>query len=534
MRLPGGGIIARAAGLGMAPFATGQQEIRKGRAKFAIIERPSVQNPPLTLMLAILGEFHQQKLTYCYWKSRRRVYIALSGEADLDLLIGREEQHRAQAILLDQGFKRFPDVANRDHPAVSSYLGYDEPSGRIVHLHLHFRLVIGESLLKNYRLPWEATLLNRAVPHPSLPIRVLDPASEALLLVVRAAIEPNLTDPIALRQRGARDRKFELDRAELSERLDRTTLRKRAGEAFVDDLADEVVDAVFCGLPLNRQGPLRRRIRKELAVHCTYTAVEARLRSCVRAVLWAAGTINKRVLYAPRPSSRRAPGGGCVAAMIGVDGSGKTTVAAAIRDWLGSEVDVMPIYFGTGEGRPSLLLRPFKIMVPVITRLLGAKPRGASHGLISDRAPGALYSSLMVVWATAVAAEKRIKLRAAHRGAARGLVIVADRYPQNEDAGYNDGPLLPRLKRAPGWLRRFEARIYGLARRLPPDLVLKLEVTPETAARREPEMDPTVIRWRIEAASHLVFPGARIVRVDAERPLAEVIRSVKREIWSLL
>ena len=125
-------------------------------------------------------------------------------------------------------------------------------------------------------------------------------------------------------------------------------------------------------------------------------------------------------------------------------------------------------------------------------------------------------------------------MRAAHRGASRGLVVIADRYPQNEDVGYNDGPLLPRLTHAPHWLRQFEAHAYTLAGRLPPDLVLKLEVTAETAARREPDMDPETRRQRIEAARRLTFPGVRIVRVDAERPLEEVIRSVKREIWGLL
>src|SRR6266550_3371064 len=78
----------------------------------------------------------------------------------------------------------------------------------------------------------------------------------------------------------------------------------------------------------------------------------------------------------------RAPGGGCVAAVIGVDGSGKSTVVAAIRAWLGQEIDVVPIYFGTGSGRPSLLLWPFKLMVPLITLLLRTKPQGASHGKI--------------------------------------------------------------------------------------------------------------------------------------------------------
>jgi thymidylate kinase len=503
-------------------------------ARLLVVGHPAAENAPLSLLLAILGEFHRQNLSYCYWKSGQRVAAVLSGEGDLDLLISRDDQHRAQAILLQLGAKQFPDVAGRDHPAVSSYLGYDEPSGRIVHLHLHFRLVVGEKLLKNWRLPWEAAILTRAALHPTLPIRVLDPASEALLLVTRAAVELSRLDPVALRHWAATKRKFELDRERFATRLDRVTLRNRVGEAFAGDLPDMIVNAVFCGRPLDRQRRLQRRIRRALAAHRTFNAVEARLRSSTRAVLWVVGGLNERVLHAPRPGRRRAPGGGCVAAVIGVDGSGKTSVVSAIQAWLRPEVDIMPVYFGTGDGRPALFLLPLKMMVPLITHLLGTKPRGASHGRISDRAPGLIYSLLMMVWAAAVAAEKRIKLRAAHRGASRGVVVIADRYPQNEDVGYNDGPLLPRLTRAPRWLRRFEAGAYICARRLPPDLVLKLEVTPETAARREPNMDPAVIRQRIEAARGLTFFGIRIVRVDAEQPLVEVIRSVKHEIWRLL
>lgn len=191
----------------------------------------------------------------------------------------------------------------------------------------------------------------------------------------------------------------------------------------------------------------------------------------------------------------------------------------------------MPLYFGTGGGRPSLLLRPFKLMLPLATRLLKTRPKGSSHGTISNAAPGALYSVLLMVWATVVAREKHSKLLAAHRGARRGLVVITDRYPQSQIGKFNDGPLLTRLAWAPKWLRRREAHVYELAERLPPDLVIKLIVTPDTAARREPTMDLAVIRERIAVIPQLRFSGARVVSVDAEQPLADVIAAVKREIW---
>jgi thymidylate kinase len=139
-----------------------------------------------------------------------------------------------------------------------------------------------------------------------------------------------------------------------------------------------------------------------------------------------------------------------------------------------------------------------------------------------------------MVWAAVVAHEKRGKLIAARRGASRGLVVITDRYPQSEIDGFNDGPLLTRLAWAPTWLRQWEATSYALARRLPPDLVIKLIVTPETVARREPEMDSTVVKARIEAIPRLTFSAAHRVSVNAEQPLADVIATVKREIWRIL
>jgi len=120
-------------------------------------------------ILTALAHFERQAISYCYWKSSRRAGSVLNGEADVDLLIKKEDQYRAEAILLQQGLKRFPSVAWRDHPAISSFLGFDEAGGGLIHFHLHFRLIVGERLLKNYRIPWEKELLARAVPHPTLP-----------------------------------------------------------------------------------------------------------------------------------------------------------------------------------------------------------------------------------------------------------------------------------------------------------------------------------------------------------------------------
>jgi thymidylate kinase len=474
------------------------------------------------------------EVRYCYWRSSRRVLAALTGESDLDLLVGKQSFHKAQRALIECGFKLFPSVASRDQPSVVSYLGHDEDSGAIVHVHLHARLVVGGALLKTHRLPWEDGLLDRAVTARGIPLRLLDPSTEAVLLVVRSCLELRRTDPVVLRRWSGATSKFERDRAALLGDLDRDAVCERARELLGAELGSAVCSGLYDPHPLGEQHALRRALRRELAKFRSYNAWEGQARTTWRALHLVFGTLNRKFLWWPRPWARLAPGGGVVVALLGVDGSGKSTLVRGLRAWLGSEVDVLPLYLGTGDGRPSLLLLPFKLLMPVASKLVRSKPRGSSHGDVSSAAPGVAYSMLLAAWAIVLAAEKRMKLTAANRAASRGMVVITDRFPQDQIAGFNDGPLLTRLERVPRWLRRFEASAYALARDLSPDLVIRLVASPELIASREPTMDATVIRRRVAELQLLGFPNSQVLDIDASQPVEQVLRLARRQVWSLL
>ena len=320
--------------------------------------------------------------------------------------------------------------------AITSFLGFDEATGRLIHLHVHFRLMLGEPLLKNYHAPWEQELLARAVFHPSFPIRMLDPVSEAFLLTVRMSLEMSRFDPVAVRQRQATLRKFKLDQDELGKRVNREDLRDLSALLLGEDAADLPGDILF---DVGRAHSAKRGLKKNLAPFRTYNSLEMRVRALSRAFSWAAGHLNKRVLHLPRPWSCRAPGGGRVISIIGVDGSGKSTAVSTIKNWLGDEMDVMPVYLGTGNGRASLLLLPLKLMVPLATKLVGPRPKEASDGKVSGRRRGLLYTTLLTGWATVVAIEKRGKLLSAHRGADRGLLSFDRPLPAERDPGFQRG-----------------------------------------------------------------------------------------------
>ena len=486
------------------------------------------------LLIGLLASLEAQKIGYCCWKSSRRAPRGLTGGSDLDLLIARPQRQRATELFLARGFKQWADAPGCDHPGITNFLGYDETTGVIHHVHVQFKLVFGHSLLKNFHLPGEDQFIARSVHHPTEPLRILHPVDEALLLVVRTQLESRWLDPIALRHREKLRQKAADDLAALAPIVDRASLRERAAQFFSPKLADTIAEQLNLDDRSFWRPRIRGRIARELLAYRMYGGAEASWRMLARDALWASRALNKRYLGWPRPWGRRAPGAGVVISAVGVDGSGKSTLLHEVRRWLGAEIDVTACYFGTGDGESSLFFRPFKVVSFLVARLVRTRPKGASHGAVSDRPPGLGYSILFAVWAIAVAIDKRQKIISTQRAASRGFVVVTDRYPQNEIPGFNDGPLLHRLPQCPAWLRRFEASIYELAQHAPPDLVIKLHVGPETVARREPQMVKSIIDQRIAWLTELTFASSRVVSIDATRPLDEVHRQAKREIWNIL
>jgi thymidylate kinase len=140
------------------------------------------------------------------------------------------------------------------------------------------------------------------------------------------------------------------------------------------------------------------------------------------------------------------------------------------------------------------------------------------------------------LWALTLSYEKRRKLRRASQARNRGIIVVSDRYPQNQVMGFNDGPLLRHWLNHRSWflraLARWEGAPYRWAEEFPPDLVIKLNISPDVACLRKPEMEPAESRRRVETIRGLAFPMSDIVEIDADAPLEEVLLKVKRAIWA--
>lgn len=114
-----------------------------------------------------------------------------------------------------------------------------------------------------------------------------------------------------------------------------------------------------------------------------------------------------------------------------------------------------------------------------------------------------------------------------------GLTVVTDRYPQAEIAGTCDGPGLSAAQ--PGnlfvaWLKKSEMRLYQRMAELRPDLIIRLDVSPQIAHQRKPDHDLELLQIKSEVMKQLKFGGARMVSIDASAPFQTVWAQVVHEI----
>ena len=118
-------------------------------------------NPDQTLDIVrkLIDRLNEANISYCHWKSNVNIHQAMDATGDIDMLISTKDTLRLNIILNELGYKRFYVPTPRSYIGIEDYLGFDECTSKLVHLHLHYQLTMGEKHLKGYQVPWEEDIL---------------------------------------------------------------------------------------------------------------------------------------------------------------------------------------------------------------------------------------------------------------------------------------------------------------------------------------------------------------------------------------
>jgi thymidylate kinase len=502
----------------------------------------------LNVIRALLDRLRDDTIPYCHWKSNEHLDLSLIGESDLDILVARNEAQRFSRVVAELGFKRFIVKPGLGYPGIEDYIGFDQATGALTHLHVHYQLTLGEKFLKGHRLPWEDAVLSTRVLDPVHDAFVSDTGVEALLLLTRAAMKLRTRDMLFAAAGAAYVSGSQLRELRwLAARVEHGRLLAIARPLVGDDAARHLPQMLAGPPPTIRQlRAFRRAARPRWSEHRMYGPGEALLRRWQREVAKVLSVARTRLRGAAlRSSTRTAPQGGLLVAIVGADGAGKSTVTQEIASWLSREVAVLPLYGGSGTGPASLTRRLLQLVAAAARRIRRQTRRDNDNGNTAppsatapEPARGA-RSLAYAAWALSLARERRRAAKRARRARDRGMVVIADRYPQRQFGGLNDGPKLwgfrTHSRRLLRWAAAREEDAYAEVERLAPDVVIKLLLPATVALRRKPDTPVEQLKRKIQIVSALRYPpGTRVVEIDATRPLQEVVLRTKQAVWHAL
>ena len=120
-------------------------------------------NQPLAIARSLFDSLEEAGVRHCQWKSNEHLSEALSGLTDIDLLVDKVQAPQCERILAGLTYKRLHSQPWARYPGIEDWLGLDERTGKLVHIHLHYRLLSGAKNVKEQPLPWEKLFLDSAI-----------------------------------------------------------------------------------------------------------------------------------------------------------------------------------------------------------------------------------------------------------------------------------------------------------------------------------------------------------------------------------
>ena len=218
-------------------------------------------------------------------------------------------------------------------------------------------------------------------------------------------------------------------------------------------------------------------------------------------------------------------------AIVGCDGSGKSTVSEELLRWIRGYGPAAAAHLGKQQGNTGRSLANLPLVGGLLGRFIEGKASTVRKSRTKNKAPENFPA--LVMYAFTLRRVRRYKKMLAQRR--KGLIIIADRYPQLDFPSAFDGPdfsVNAQGSRFVQALARREQAAFEWMTSFRPDLVIRLNVDLDTAHARKPDHRREALQRKIEITPRLTFGGATVAEIDASQPLDAVLASVRAAVAS--
>lgn len=498
--------------------------------------------PVLPLVQELCKGLATECIAYCHWKSNDALERSASGDNDLDLLVSQADGPRFTELLYRLGFKQAKAPAEKQMPGVLNYYGYDQEADRLIHVHVHYQLIVGHDMTKNYRLPIERPYLESAVQGELF--RVPAPEFELIVFVIRMVLKHSTWDVILGRQ-GTLKAAERQELAFLQARINQDRVYELLRQLFPYisvELFDNCTQALQPDCSTWTRVKTGHKLQTKLQAHARRPLlIDTYLKLWRRGIL----TVRRRILKSS--SKYRLQGGGAMIALVGGDGAGKSTAADALCAWLSKHFATTRVHMG----KPAWSWTTITIRgILKIGNLFGLYPVESpvretleQKSLVSPGYPWLLREVCR-------ARDRYWLYVKARRFATNGGLVILDRFPLPQ-IRLMDGPLaaefvsqLAASPQAEQFMSPHQAsRLTKLLVRLEqgyydrimwPEVLIVFLVDPEIAVQRKTDEDATSVRQRSTEIWELKWEQTDAHIIDASKSKPDVLSELKALIWSEL
>src|SRR5580765_1366561 len=144
------------------------------------------------LLRRLAQKLEHERVPYCQWKGHRKEARWGSGAGDVDLLVDSASRPVFVALLGQLGFKLALAPEAWQVPGIESWLGHEPLTAGLIHVHVHYRLILGSPWQTTYQLPLVQPCLAGVQRRAVLPVPA--PELELTILAIRGLLRFRLRD----------------------------------------------------------------------------------------------------------------------------------------------------------------------------------------------------------------------------------------------------------------------------------------------------------------------------------------------------